>query len=139
MPRWAYNEVTLTDGRVLVAGGFQNRAVNTVQTRSAEIYDPATGRWTLTGSLRTERVDSTANLLQDGEVFAAGGFNSDGASLDSIEKYNPATGRWRLLTNTLSEPRYEHTGTTLLDGSVLLAGGVSFGDYVRQSERFLQP
>src|SRR5687768_2861369 len=51
----------LLDGKVLAAGGG---------TTSAELYDPGTGRWTLTGSMAKARTRHAAFLLRDGKVLA---------------------------------------------------------------------
>ena len=54
----------LTSGDVLVAGGG---------TSSAEIYDPVTRSFSLTGSMSVPRTNATATRLPDGEVLVAGG------------------------------------------------------------------
>ena len=56
---------------VLVAGGHD---VNDGTLASAELYDPASGTWTPTGSLNTARAIHTASLLPNGMVLVAGGF-----------------------------------------------------------------
>jgi hypothetical protein len=75
-------------GRVLVAGGGRYSA-------GAELYDPATGRWTSTGSLRTRRLNHSATLLADGTVLVAGGSNSS-RRLRSAELYDPPAGGGRV-------------------------------------------
>jgi hypothetical protein len=70
-PRFAHTATLLHDGRVLVAGG-EEMDVSVIQ--SAELYDPASGVWSLTGSLSTARAFHTATLLHNGQVLVAGGF-----------------------------------------------------------------
>ena len=72
---------------VLVAGGLDN-TFNA--TASAELYNPANGTWTPTGSLNTARTNHTATLLPNGRVLVAGGLGS--GALASAELYDPATG-----------------------------------------------
>ena len=79
--RYGFTATLLRDGRVLVVGGFSAGGAG-VQA-SAELYDPATGRWTVTASLRTPRRNHTATLLADGRVLVAGGFGMAGAETQS--------------------------------------------------------
>jgi hypothetical protein len=68
---------------VLVAGGG---------IASAELYNPTSGTWTLTGSMSTDRQHQTATLLPNGEVLVAGGDNETRAGLTvltSAELYTP--------------------------------------------------
>src|SRR2546428_354967 len=58
----------LNDGRVLVAGGCAYLSCED-ERASAELYDPATGTWSYTGSMHAAREDHTATLLQSGQVL----------------------------------------------------------------------
>ncbi|MBJ6723240.1 kelch repeat-containing protein [Geomesophilobacter sediminis] len=120
--RYGHTATLLRDGRVLVAGGWYWTWIGSLATRaSAEIYDPATGTWTQTGSLKYDRYEHTATLLQDGRVLVAGGTDTLSTSA-TAEIYDPATGTWTQ-TGSLNYKRYYHTATLLHDGRVLVAGG----------------
>ena len=109
---------SLTDGRVLVAGGYNNG----LYLASAELYDPATRNWTLTGSLNFGRYGHTTTLLPDGKVLVASGLVAYLVYTPSAELYDPATGNWTF-TGSLNFARILHTATLLSDGRVLVAGG----------------
>src|SRR5205823_11552805 len=106
----------LPNGNVLVAGGGDIDGIHP----SAELYDPASGTWSATGSLATPRSGHTATLLPNGKVLVAGG--GDGSILASAELYDPASGTWSA-TGRVATARFGYTATLLPNGKVLVAGG----------------
>jgi hypothetical protein len=92
---------------------------------SAEIYDPNTQTWSITGSLNTPRdYDHTLKTLPNGNVLLVGECMDGifcGNSSDA-ELYNSATGRWSY-TGSLLKRRTQETVTLLRSGQVLVVGG----------------
>src|SRR5436309_1831309 len=77
--RFYHTATLLPNGMVLVAGGYDIDLNNNHNSlASAELYDPASGTWTVTGSLNTARASHTASLLPNGNVLVAGGYDSNG-------------------------------------------------------------
>jgi hypothetical protein len=88
----------LPDGRVLIAGGWgcpnrrmcspDDTASGGGALASAELYDPATGKFSRTGSMSEPRQGAAATLLPDGRVVMTAG----GSQV--VEVYDPATGKF---------------------------------------------
>ena len=114
----------LPDGRVLVAGGLANLPDGTsAVTATAELYDPATGHWSATGSMRRPRANFAAATLVDGRVLVTGGVVDTAPFTEkSAEIYDPATRAWSPVAK-MANGRYVHRATALADGRVLVAGG----------------
>ena len=108
---------TLLDGRILVVAGTEFAALP-----SAELFDPASGIWTTTGSMHEARSGHTATLLADGRVLVTGGSIVHTSALRTAEIFDPATGAWSTVA-PMSAERTGHTSTLLDDGSVLVTGG----------------
>jgi len=125
-PRGLNTTTLLQDGTVLVAGGNATATVGNAggPMTSCELYTPATGLWTVVGSLGTGRYYHTATLLNGGNVIVTGGLG--GIVLASSERYVPANGAWN--PTGLGTATTLHTATLLGDGSVLMAGGFDYNE-----------
>ena len=73
--RNSQTETLLTDGKVLLTGGFD---ANKHDLPSAEWFDPSNGTFSFAGNMEIQRSGHTATLLKNGEVLITGGNNQDG-------------------------------------------------------------
>jgi len=117
-PRSGHSATLLPDGRVLIVGGMRR---NNDFYKSAELYDPMTGKFTPAGEMSIGRVGHAAVLLHSGEVLIVGGWVGHGGAA-SAELYNPSTGKFRTIAS-MTTRRARPSATLLPDGDVLLAGG----------------
>lgn len=113
-PRDFAATVRLADGRVLVSGG----RTGVESTETAEVFDPATRTWTLTGSMPVATRTHSMVLLRNGQVLAAGG--EDAGTVASL--YNPRTGVWTQ-TAPMPKPRMSMASIRLPNGEAMFVGG----------------
>lgn len=125
--RIEHTATLVRDGRVLVVGGeYVADGTWWRVTGTTELFDPKTQTWAAAESLNDPRSGHTATLLASGKVMVVGGQSSDGANkfpLASVEVYTPHSNRW-VHTAPLNEARVGHSVTELVDGRVLVVGGV---------------
>ena len=124
-PRFDFSAARLRNGQVLVVGGSRwvNSDGNTVYQSSAEIYDPAAGKFHPAGDMTVARNKPVVVTLPDGRVLIAGGQSKQAyGSLSSAEIYDPATGKFTA-TGSMTVSRAVGVGTLLQDGRVLITGG----------------
>jgi hypothetical protein len=121
--RASHTATLLTDGRVLIAGGFTTDQNGREQEylRSAEVFDPRTGKFSLTGEMTYSRAGHRAALLRNGLVLVVGGFGAMGV-LSSAELFDPVAETFIPIGN-MAARRGGFTATLLIDGRVLICGG----------------
>jgi Galactose oxidase, central domain/Kelch motif len=118
-PRFSHTATLLPNGKVLIAGGMER---NGVFLATAELYDPATGRFAPAGRMGATRgFGSTATLLPNGKVLITGGRGNSSCNA-SAELYDSATSTFTP-TGSLTTPRCSAAAALLQTGSVLIIGG----------------
>ena len=135
-----HNGTTLADGRVLVTGGKADD-MSCDPVANAEIFDASSGTFTALGAMTAPREGHSGTLLRDGAVLLAGG----GAgwcfqdTFDHTELFDPETKSF-VDAGKMTRRRSFHTATLLPDGSVLLAGGLSYWPHeVGRSAELFRP
>ena len=119
--RYLHTATLLNNGQILLAGG-QTSDGSILGT--AELYNPLTGTFTLTGPMTTTRWMHTATLLPNGTVLIAGGQDTNGNTLASAEIYTPSTNQFTAVGSMLTG-RSLAQATLLGNGTVLITGGAS--------------
>lgn len=136
----------LPDGRALIVGGARSvvdasgtcgaGCATLEATGSIELYDPSTGTFAPLGQLNLPRLWHTATLLEDGRVLIAGGAGQGRVGgpgsfplmpvtpVSQIEVIDPSAGSVAIVGQDPGGARVFHSATRMLDGAVLLSGGI---------------
>ena len=128
--RAAYTATLCADGRVLFYGGFGNSSTLSMRP-DYELFDPVTKTIaTFTDSTNPQllRIGHQATLLTDGTILITGGniyYSPDSAVLVDINaSLSSGTAPMVHATGPMSVSRENHSAIRLMDGRVLVAGGV---------------
>ncbi|HYL92319.1 MAG TPA: kelch repeat-containing protein [Alphaproteobacteria bacterium] len=122
--RFDHTATLLANGQVLILGGLER---NGVMQPTAELFDPATGRFTPVGKPQTPRGwGATSVRLKDGKVLIAGGSTATcvSCSLAAAELYDPVT-RTFSMTSGMSNARAGAISILLPNGDALVFGGTT--------------
>ncbi|MES2732295.1 MAG: IPT/TIG domain-containing protein [Bacteroidota bacterium] len=120
-----FRAVMLANGSILATGGGGYSQNST----RAEVYDQATGKWTLTGEMAyAERILHTNTLLKNGKVLVAG-------YTTNTTLFDPTTNTWTDTGGT-SPHQTNATAALLPNGKVLFAGGSSIAGVVDSCKLF---
>lgn len=117
-----------TEWRLLpmFAGGIRLKLSGRAKFNSFGVVPMTNESWTSLSALGTERVDTSAALLNTGKVLVAGGAQVETVPPTSTTKYselyNPTTGLWSY-TGDLFEARGDAKMVTLSSGKAMLIGG----------------
>jgi hypothetical protein len=130
-PRSGHTATLLTNGKVLIAGGWSRLGSLVLDT--AELYDPDSGVFTPTGSMTTPRVLNSATLLPDGRVLIVGPRGNRERIVPgstTAEIYDPSTGAFTATGDMISE-HYCQQAILLGNGKVLIVGGSADSGFAR--------
>jgi large repetitive protein len=115
-----------------VAGGTSNGVI----TGAMELFNPATGQFQAIGVLNTARAEFAMTAVGRTLLIAGG---TDGTkTLSSVEIYDGATGKITV-AGAMSQPRKDFAAAALLDGTLLMTGGVDVNGLTLTSTEIFDP
>jgi hypothetical protein len=127
--------VVLSDGRMLVVGGFDgdNEVLASVEVLAAD-----GGGWAVLLPMATARYAAVAGRLPGDRVIVAGGLSDNGEALASAELWDPATGAWAALP-PMAQAREGAASCVLPSGRFAVMGGMGEDDMGRQDVEAFDP
>ncbi|EPX62261.1 hypothetical protein D187_008448 [Cystobacter fuscus DSM 2262] len=111
--------VTLSDGRILVVGGWGEGSA----LATAEVWEPRTGEWSATGSLPVPRSGFALTALPGGGAAVSGGSLNYADPTETVELWDPVRGTWAP-GPSLTGPRAGHHLVEVVPGTFLVVGAV---------------
>jgi hypothetical protein len=124
--------VVLADGRVLILGGTKDFATDTqafTGLKGSFIFDPATEQFTKVNDAIDGHWYPTLTRLGTGDVYATGGYDTDGTGSDATELFSNGQQRWLAATEVKQANQYWGTYPAmhlLSDGRLFYSGVHTF-------------
>ena len=121
--------VLLADGRAMLCGIYRG---NLASPSMVELYEPASGMWTLGASTEVTRSQPEVVMLPTGTVLCAGGKLEDvnpsvptnqWGQTKLADLYDPMTNSWRPLANMVHFREYHAVSVLVPDGRVVVTAG----------------
>jgi N-acetylneuraminic acid mutarotase len=118
-------------GKIYAIGGSADGEAGKSLLSSAEMFDPATNKWSPIASMKTARFN-LALAASDDALYVVGG-NDGFDTLTTTEKYDPSTNTWTAIAS-MRQKRCRH-GAGVMDGHLYAVGGYDGnGDIYSSSE-----
>jgi uncharacterized protein (TIGR03437 family) len=115
-----------------VAGGTSNGA----STGTIELFNPDTGQFQAVGALNTARAEFAMTAVGRNLVIAGG---TDGTNtLSSVEVYDGSLGTLTV-AGAMSQARKDFAAAALLDGTILMTGGIDANGVTVASTEIFDP
>jgi hypothetical protein len=126
-----HSTALLPDGRAFIVGGAD---ASEQLVSAAEVYDPATAKWSSAGVAPRFSGSTNIGVLTDGHVVVVGGADADtGAAFDAIGIWDPVTNAWTDGPKLNVARAYPGIGRTD-DGRLIIAGGQSAASLLDSAE-----
>ena len=138
-PQYAATAVSLADGSLLVAGGFDTVGSTPFASvpiiSNAVLFQTTSSSWVKLPPLPYAETGATGTLLIDNRVLLAGGTDTNGA-VNSAAIFDPGQRVWTV-TSPMLTARTGAAAVLLKDGNVLVAGGAAGpGQPLRDAELY---
>jgi hypothetical protein len=130
----------LSDGKVLVAGGqsgpgFPGMSATTINTalKTAELWDPATQKWTALPPMVHERSNAAACVLPSGRMAVVGGMDANGYDREDGEVFDPVKREWEPLGAEMANCR-DNISVVAVAGGLIVARQAAEDEELHSSE-----
>jgi hypothetical protein len=120
----------LPDGKVLVAGGRTGAADHTA-LNTAELWDPATQKWTALPPMAHKRTNCAACVLPSGLVAVVSGYGTGGVVRKDGEVFDPVKREWEALGAEMAHGHSNISAVAVAGGMLLVS--VDEDDYPNEA------